>query len=53
MRALGVQCTGKHAFLAVIKAAPHGAASGAPRAGLCLGRPARRARAVPVPRTEP
>src|SRR5258708_9669201 len=30
-----------------IKAAPTGAASGARRAGLCLGRPAQRARAVP------
>jgi hypothetical protein len=33
--------------LVSIKAAPlRGTASGAPRAGLCLGRPARRARAV-------
>jgi len=32
-----------------IKAAPlHGTASGAPRAGLSLGRPAQRARAVPL-----
>ena len=50
IRELELARRGQRSDDGVIKAAPPGAASRAPRAGLCLGRPARRSPRRPIAR---